>query len=121
MEKVPNDNLSLRYFVGSGGIDHRSSPSGSAHVPIHRFVAYLSLPEFVGTVDVMEFFGGGGGAGKFCVRRRLTREANFDLVTGFDFTKEGHQREVLRYMSAHKPLGIIIRGPRVYPSAIGHT
>ena len=46
-------------------------------------------------MDVLELFGGVSGVGTFCVRRRLARGENTDLVTGLDLTKDEHQTEVL--------------------------
>ena len=48
--------------------------------------------------------------GKFCVRVRLTRGANFDIVIGYDLTKEEHQRDVIGHISVHRPF-VVIMGP----------
>ena len=69
-------------------------------------------------MDVVEVFGGESGIGKPCIRRRLVRGENFDLVTGFDLTKAKHQEEVVRYFNTHKPL-VAVLGPRVLVSGIG--
>ena len=45
----------------------------------------------------MELFGGESGVGKSGVRRRLSRGANLDLVTGFEFIAEQHQTEVVTH------------------------
>ena len=35
---------------------------------------------------------------------------NFDLVNGFDLTKESHQKEVEKYIADHRPL-VVVLGP----------
>lgn len=117
IEKVSNDNFRPHYLVGGSGAGHFLSPPGCAHVPIDEFVGYLSKPEMVGRVDVMELFGGEGDVGKFCARRRLKRGANFDVVAGCDLTKPDHQRELLRYVEIHGPF-VILMGPLALPSGI---
>ena len=104
------DNYSLHYLVGSAGSGGRVNPPGSTHVPIEELNSYLVKPEVSGTVDIVEIFGGESGVGKLCLRRRLRRGVNFDLVIGFDLTKESHQKEVERYIADHKPL-VVVLGP----------
>ena len=60
MEKVFNDNFRLHFFVGSYRHPRHVNPPGGAHVHIFGPCAYLSRPEMVGSVDVMELFGGEG-------------------------------------------------------------
>ena len=107
LERIMADNYSLRYLAGSrGGVD--DSGGWAAQVPIHEFVGYLSKPKLVGVLDVVEIFGGFGGVGEFCVRRRLRNGENFDLATGFDLCKPAHQRHVLDYLVQRKPLVVIL-------------
>ena len=54
-------------------------------------------------MDVVELFSGGVGVGKFCVRRRLRRGANFDLVAGFDLIKVEDQKAVATCIRIYKP------------------
>ena len=79
----------------------------------------MDKPEVSGVVDVVEMFGGESGVGKLCLRRRLKRGANFDLVTGFDLTDQTSQEEVMRYIRKHKPLMVILAPPHAPPLAIG--
>ena len=61
-------------------------------------------------VDVVELFGGEGGVGKLCIRRRLRRGGNFDLVTCYDLTKESDQAHIIKYITTHEPL-VVVMGP----------
>ena len=71
----------------------------------------MAKPENVGIgIDVAELFGGEGGVGKLCIRRRLRRGRNFDLVIGFDLVNEEQQEQVLSYFRKHKPL-VVVLGP----------
>ena len=74
---------------------------------------YLAQPENKGHVDVVEIFGGESGVGKLCIRRRLVRGENFDLVTGFDLTDKKQQEEVVKYFNTFKPL-VALLGPPMY-------
>ena len=46
--------------------------------------SFLTSDANLGTVDVMEIFGGEGGVGHLAIRRRLKSGGNIDLVTGHD-------------------------------------
>ena len=71
---------------------------------ISEFVAHLSRPELPGTVDVMELFGGDGGVGKLCSRRRPRRGENVDLVIGYDLTNEEHASNVMLAFGVETPV-----------------
>ena len=86
-------------------------PPHCALVDIFEVNAFLAKAENVGKVDVVEVFGGESGVGRLCVRCRLERGANFDLVIGFHLTREDHQAEVVRYIRTYKPLGIVLGTP----------
>lgn len=72
---------------------------------------YLSRPEVVASIDVMELVGGESGVGKLSVRRRLSCGANFALVAGFDLTKEEHHKEALKCIDTFKPLVVVMGAP----------
>ena len=80
LQRVLNDDFSLHYLSGSDGYSRHVDPPGSAHMHTLDSCKYLSRPDKVGAVDVVELVGGESGVGKLCVRRRLTRGADFDIV-----------------------------------------
>ena len=110
LDKVVDSGFSLHYLVGSSGATHHVDPPKSRVICIEDLDTYLAQPELKGCVDVVEVFGGESGFGKLCIRRRLVRGENFDLVIGFDLTKTKHQEEVVRYFDTHKPL-VAVLGP----------
>ena len=111
LERVLNNNFGLHYLVGSGGSGCHVDPPRCVQVPMKELNAYLLRPANVGSIGVVEVFGGEGGVGKFCARRRSRRGANVDLVTGFDLTKRSHQDEVVKYLEIRKPLVVIFGFP----------
>ena len=63
--RVFNDKYRLHYLVGIDGYSRHAAPPGSVRVHFKDSCAYLSRPEFAGTVDVWELFGGEPAVGKF--------------------------------------------------------
>lgn len=121
LEKVLNGNYSLHCLLASSGAEHHVDPPSSVQVDIEHLCTFLAKPEYESSmVDVVELFGGESGVGKPCVRRRLSRGEMFDIVTGFDLSKEAHQKEVIVYVKACKP-SVVIMCPRVQASGIGAT
>ena len=105
-----NSNYSLSFSGSSGGGD---GPPGAAHVAIEQFIGHIAQLGLVGKFDVCEIFGGVGGVGGLCVRRRLHSGEKLYLCTGFDLTKPAHQRIILDYCDKYKPSVAIFAPPCV--------
>ena len=89
-------------------MDHHADPPRSHVIEIEGLMTYLAQPHLQGSVDVVEIFGGESGVGKLCIRRRLRRGDNVDLVAGFDLTQEGNQMIVEQYIKEYRPLVIVL-------------
>ena len=61
--------------------------------------------------DVAEICGGAGDTGTLLVRRGYVKGPNFDIVVGYDLSKESMVRGLLRYVAAAKPVVLIISTP----------
>ena len=110
-EIVLGDNFALWYGVGCDGADMHQDPPKSTVIDVDDLLVFLATLENAGgAIDVVEIFGGEGGVGKLCVRRRLRRGRNFDLVIGFDFIDQKHRQTVFTYLKIHRPL-VALLGP----------
>ena len=118
--RVLDDNYSLHYLIGSCGARHHVDPPNLEYVSLGTFNVCVAQFAMFGSIDVVEVFGGESGVGTCCARRRLRRGEKFDLVIGFDLTKEFHQSGVSKY-TVGNAFAICIFGPHVLGLDIGRT